>query len=113
MFHINEKDVEYRFGDSGPKYFMRGPNIGMGQALLKPGEDFGNHKHEIMDENFYVLQGQVEFIIDGKSYIGKKGDFYNIKATESHYLRNVGKEDVIVVFCLGPFSDGDKISLPL
>jgi len=49
MFHINEKDCEYRFGDSGPKYFMRGPRTAVGQARLKPGEDFGNHYHELME----------------------------------------------------------------
>ena len=25
MFMIDEKDKEYRFGDSGPKYLMKGP----------------------------------------------------------------------------------------
>ena len=24
MFVVNEKDFEYRFGDSGPKYLMKG-----------------------------------------------------------------------------------------
>jgi len=113
MYHINEKDIEYRFGDSGPKYFMRGPHAGMGQALLKPGQDFANHIHELMDESFYVIQGKIEFVIDGKSYIGEKGDFYNVKAEETHYLRNVGKEDCVVVFCIAPFKDSDKVNVPL
>ena len=25
MFMLNENDREYRFGDSGPKYLMKGP----------------------------------------------------------------------------------------
>ena len=27
MFVVNEKDFEYRFGDSGPKYLMKGPRM--------------------------------------------------------------------------------------
>jgi len=113
MFHIHEKDVEYRFGDSGPKYFMRGPNVGMGQALLKPGEDFANHCHNEMEENFFVLKGKVEFIIDGKSYIGEKGDLYNIPPKETHYLKNIGDEEALILFCLAPFKEGDKKNVPL
>lgn len=113
MFHIHEKDVAYRFGDSGPKYFMRGPSIGMGQALLKAGEDFPNHLHNDMEENFFVLKGKIEFIINSKSYIGEKGDLYSIAPKETHYLRNVGTDDAIVLFCLTPFTDGDKENIPL
>jgi quercetin dioxygenase-like cupin family protein len=112
MFHINERDCAYRFGDSGPKYFLRGPRAGMGQARLKPGEDFGNHCHEVMEENFFVLKGKVEFVVNGKSYIGEKGDLYSMKPKESHYLKNVGDDEAIILFCLAPFIDGDKVNLP-
>jgi quercetin dioxygenase-like cupin family protein len=113
MFHIHEKDVDYRFGDSGPKYFMRGPRIGIGQARLKVGEDFVNHFHNDMEEIFFMLKGKVEFVIDGKSYIGEKGDLYSIAPRETHYLKNVGDEEAIVLFCLAPFEDGDKENVPL
>ena len=33
MFVVNEKDFEYRFGDSGPKYLMKGPR--MNYALVQ------------------------------------------------------------------------------
>ncbi len=99
MFHIHEKEVEYRFGDSGPKYFMRGPRIGMGQARLKAGEDFANHFHNDMEENFFVLKGKVEFVINGKSYIGNDGgDLYSIAPKETHYLKNVGDDEAIILF---------------
>lgn len=113
MFHINQKDCAYRFGDSGPKYLMRGPRAGMGLARLKPGEDFGNHYHEAMEENFYVLKGTIEFVVDGTPYIGSPGDLYHMEPGESHYLRNVGDEESIVVFFLTPFQEGDKVNTPL
>lgn len=109
MFHIHEKDCDYRFGDSGPKYFMRGPRSGAGQARLKPGEDFGNHYHEKMEENFFVLKGKVEFVVDGVSHVGEAGDFYSMQPKESHYLRNVGDDEAVIAFFLSPFVDGDKV----
>lgn len=33
MFVVNEKDFEYQFGDSGPKYLMKGPR--MNYALVQ------------------------------------------------------------------------------
>ena len=27
MYIVNEEDKEYRFGDSGPKYLMKGPRM--------------------------------------------------------------------------------------
>ncbi len=113
MFIINESECEYRFGDSGPKYFMRGPRAGIGQARLKPGEDFANHSHEVMEESFFVIKGKVEFVVDGKSYISEKGDFLSMQPNESHYLKNVGDDEAIILFCLAPFVDGDKTNRPL
>lgn len=110
MFRIHEKDCSYRFGESGPKYFMRGPRSGAGQALLKPGEDFGNHYHEKMEENFFVLKGKIEFVINGISHISEKGDFFSIQPKESHYLKNVGDDEAVIVFFLAPFVDGDKVN---
>ena len=113
MFHIHEKDCAYRFGDSGPKYFMRGPNAAAGQARLKPGEDYENHYHEVMEENFFVLKGKVAFVVDGTTHIGEAGDFYSMQPREAHFLKNVGDGEAIIAFFLVPFVDGDKVSVPL
>ena len=77
---------------------------------MKPGEDFGNHYHEEMEENFFVLKGMVEFVINGISHIGEKGDFFSVRSMESHYLRNVGNDEAIIAFFLAPFVDGDKVN---
>ncbi len=108
MFHVHESEKEYRFGDSGPKYLMRGPRAGFGEVVLKPGQDFANHFHHVMEENFFVTEGELEFIIDGQSYIGKKGDLFHVEPEESHYLRNNGDVVAKAYFFLAPFQDGDK-----
>ena len=54
MFVVNEKDFEYRFGDSGPKYLMKGPRMNYALVQFQPGQDFQAHYHNVMEENFYM-----------------------------------------------------------
>ncbi len=54
MFVLDEKEKDYRFGDSGPKYLMKGPRSNFAVVRFNPGQDFPAHYHEIMEENFYV-----------------------------------------------------------
>ena len=68
MFVVNENDFEYRFGDSGPKYLMKGPRMNFALVRFKPGEDFDAHYHNIMEENKMrskmILQVHDELIFD-------------------------------------------------
>jgi quercetin dioxygenase-like cupin family protein len=66
-----------------------------------------------MEENFFVLKGKVEFVVDGVSHIGEQGDLYSMEPKESHYLKNVGEEEAIIAFFLTPFKEGDKVTAPL
>ena len=66
MFVINENEREYRFGDSGPKYLMKGPRSNFALVRFNPGEDFQAHYHDVMEENFYILEGKVDIVVDGK-----------------------------------------------
>ena len=40
MIKSNEAQHDYRFGDSGPKYLIRGPMCDMGVVMLQPGQSF-------------------------------------------------------------------------
>jgi len=64
MFVVNEKDFEYRFGDSGPKYLMKGPRMNYALVQFQPGQDFQAHYHNVMEENFYILEGKVDIVVD-------------------------------------------------
>lgn len=109
MFIVDEKILEYRFGDSGPKYLIRGPRINFGVVRFKPGEDFEAHYHNVMEENFYCLEGTVDIYIDGVRHTLTKGKFIHVEPKEIHYLINVSKEPVKLTFALGPYAEADKI----
>ena len=112
MLLLNENDKEYRFGDSGPKYLMRGPNIDFGIVRLKPGESFPNHLHEVIEEDFFILEGEIEFEINGEKYATlKKGDFINVSPKNSHFLTNTGDKAAKAVFVKAPYEPKDKVNV--
>lgn len=111
MYKFNEIEREYRSGDNGPKYLMKGPRASFGVVIIKAGDDFANHLHNIMEENFYILEGELEFYIDGQKLIASVGDYIHVEPNEAHYIRNMGTCDAKAVFCLAPYHDSDKIPL--
>lgn len=108
MFVFNESERQYRFKDSGPKYLLDGPRVKLGVVQLQKGEDFKAHYHKIMEENFFILEGEIEFTVEGETIICKEGDLIHIEPSEKHYLRNIYDGASKAIFCLGPAADSDK-----
>ena len=111
MFIVDEKDKEYRFGDSGPKYLMQGPRMNFALVQFKPGQDFQAHYHEVMEENFFVLEGTVTIYVDGVPHDLCAGQFIHIEPGESHYVINKSSSVVRMTAALAPFKEGDKVEV--
>ncbi|RDW15444.1 cupin domain-containing protein [Oceanobacillus chungangensis] len=111
MAIVNENEKEYRFGDSGPKYLMRGPRMNFGIVVLTPGQDFAAHYHNMMEENFYILEGELEIHIDQEIFHCKKGDFIQVEPKKVHYLINRGNTDFKAAFMLAPYQEKDKVEV--
>lgn len=109
MFIVKEQDFEYRMKDSGPKYLMKGPRMNFGLILLKPGQDMKAHHHNVMEENFYLLEGELEVTVDGKPQRLVPGDLLHCEPGESHRLYNPGATAAKLAFMLSPSTDGDKV----
>ena len=111
MFVINENEREYRFGESGPKYLMKGPRSNFALVRFKPGEDFQAHYHNIMEENFYILEGKVDIVVDGKVNNLSSGDMIHIEPGEVHYVKNAYDAPMKMVSTLAPFQEVDKVEV--
>lgn len=111
MFIVDEKDFEYRFGDSGPKYLMKGPRMNYALVQFQAGQDFQSHYHNVMEENFYILEGEVDIIVDGVKHTLKAGQFIHIEPGEVHYVINNSDSLVKMVSTLAPFMESDKIDV--
>lgn len=111
-FVVNENDFEYRFGDSGPKYLMKGPRMNYALVRFNPGQDFPAHYHNVMEENFFILEGKVDIVVDGVLHVLSVGDFIHIEPGEVHYVKNDYDEPVKMVSTLAPFMSEDKQEVP-
>ena len=106
MFIINESDREYRFGDSGPKYLMKGPRSNFALVQFQPGQDFKAHYHNVMEENFFILEGEVNIVVDGVV-----NHLIHVEPGEIHYVVNPYGKPVKMISTLAPFTDPDKVEV--
>lgn len=111
MFIVNEADREYRFGNSGPKYLMRGPRLNFAIVQFQAGEDFKAHYHNIMEENFYILEGEVDIVVDGVTHHLTAGQLIHIEPSEVHYVINNSSAPVRMISTLAPYTDPDKVEV--
>lgn len=110
MEKVNEFEKEYRGGDSGVKYLIRGPHIDWGVILLKPGERLGRHYHNEVEETFYFVEGSAKVYVDGVEYPAKQGDAFRLVAPEKHDILNDSDAPVKMVFIKYPYRPKDKVS---
>lgn len=111
MYVIDEKDSEYRFGDSGPKYLMKGPRMNFAIVQFQPGQDFKAHYHNTMEENFYIEEGEIDIVVDGKVNHLTKGQFIHIEPSEVHYCINKSNGVIRMISTLAPFVPVDKVDV--
>lgn len=111
MFFIDEKEKEYRFGDSGPKYLMKGPRSNFAVVRFNPGQDFPAHYHNVMEENFYIIEGKIDIYVEDKKFSLSKGQFIHISPKEVHYVKNNYSEPIVMVSTLAPYQEVDKIDV--
>ena len=97
MYIVNEEDKEYRFGDSGPKYLMKGPRMNFALVQFQAGQDFKAHYHNVMEENFYILEGEVDIVVDG--------------VVNHHYVVNNSGAPMKMISTLAPYTNPDKVDV--
>jgi len=108
MQKATESDTEYRNGDWGVKYLMRGPKIDWGIILLKPGQEMSEHGHRQVEETFYFIQGGGKMIVDGKPHPAAQGDAFRLEPPERHAILNDTASETRVLFIKTPYLPEDK-----
>jgi len=111
MFILNENEVDYRFGDSGPKYLMKGPNMNFAVVQFQAGQSFKAHYHNVMEEDFFILEGEVDIVVDGLVHTIKQGDFIHIGPEEVHFVINNSNAVVKMISTLAPYQEIDKVEV--
>lgn len=109
MIRVNEFELEFRKGDSGPKYLIRGPRIDWGVLVLKPGETLGQHYHNQVQETFFFLEGEPIVKVNGEDIRVKVGDAFMMEEGDKHDIINDTDRNTRMVFIKCPFDPDDKV----
>ena len=109
MERINEKEKQFRSGDSGPKYLIRGPKWEGGIVVFNPGQELGVHYHREVEETFYFLAGAGKIIIDDVEYRISPGDVFRLVPGEKHNIVNDTDKGIRAVFVKCPYLPDDKV----
>ena len=70
-------------------------------GILKPLEEVESHKHPTMEEYFFILSGEGEFIIGNQVFCVLKDDFIMIPNDIEHSLKNLNSTENFTFYYFG------------
>jgi quercetin dioxygenase-like cupin family protein len=89
----------YRFlvtgAESGGAYFAM-------EAFVPPGGGPPPHIHRNEDETFYIVEGQIDFLLGDQSVTGGPGDFVNVPRGTVHRFHNSGTAAAKMILTFSP-----------
>jgi quercetin dioxygenase-like cupin family protein len=72
------------------------------EALVPPDGGPPPHIHTREDETFYLLEGQIEFLLGEELVLAGPGDFVNVPRGTVHRFRNTGSKPARMVLTFTP-----------
>ena len=81
--------------ETGGAYFVM-------EAFVPPGGGPGPHIHTREDETFYVVEGEIEFLLGEELVVAGAGDFVNVPRGVVHRFQNVSGETARLVLTFTP-----------
>ncbi|MEV1068988.1 cupin domain-containing protein [Streptomyces sp. NPDC050263] len=76
--------------------------LGFAKAVVPPGGGPVAHAHGNEDEAFYVLDGELEFLLGERIFTVNSGDFVFVPRDTRHRFKNVGDTDATFLFMYTP-----------
>ena len=71
-------------------------------ASLPPGSFVPPHIHPTQDEFIYMLEGRLDFVLDGRDYVGTAGDLVRLPMQLPHGIFNRSEQPVKCLFWVTP-----------
>src|SRR6478672_8545535 len=89
----------YRFlatgEDTNGKYAMF-------EAIVGPGGGPPPHVHSREEEGFYIIEGEITLVIDGKTLVAKAGTFANLPVGVPHSFKNETSRPAKMLISVAP-----------
>ncbi|MBD9733868.1 cupin domain-containing protein [Streptomyces sp. H28] len=76
--------------------------LGFATAVVPPGGGPVAHAHDDAEEAFYLLDGELEFLLGARTFTVTGGDFVFVPRNTRHRFKNVGDRDATFLFMFTP-----------
>jgi quercetin dioxygenase-like cupin family protein len=80
---------------------VNGDHFCQGYVVIYPGGSVPAHEHPTV-ESYTILSGSGEMTVDGETLPVKAGDFVYIPVGLDHMLKNIGEDDMHMMFVYAP-----------
>jgi quercetin dioxygenase-like cupin family protein len=97
MHHVRQEELPFK-GSSHHFVGAEQGDVNISVFLLSalPGNGPGPHRHPY-DEVQFIREGVGTWVVDGKTFEGRAGDIFVIKAGEVHEFKNTGDVPLVQV----------------
>jgi quercetin dioxygenase-like cupin family protein len=72
------------------------------EAVVPPGNGPPPHIHSREDEAFYVLEGELVFYLEDRSFTATTGDWVTLARHSLHYFKNIGAKPARMLIMVTP-----------
>ena len=86
----------------GKSTLYESPRLLVGLNAFEPGQAHALHAHEGMDKVYHVIDGEGEFLLEGRALPMKAGDLLAAPAGVPHGVRNSSAGRLLVMVILAP-----------
>jgi quercetin dioxygenase-like cupin family protein len=94
--------AEWRADKMGKSTLYRSSRLLVGLNAFEPGQTHALHAHEGMDKVYQVIEGEGQFLLDGRELAMKAGDLLVAPTGVPHGVRNTGAGRLLVLVILAP-----------
>src|SRR5262245_64874497 len=92
----------YRADKMGKSTLYSSPHLMVGLNAFEPGQAHELHAHAGVDKLYHVLEGQGQFLLEGRELDMRAGEMLVAPAGVPHGIRNTGAERLLVLAVMAP-----------
>ncbi len=92
----------YAADKMGKSTIFESPRLLVGLNAFEPGQQHALHAHAGQDKLYYVLEGEGQFLLDGRELPMRSGDLLMAPDGVPHGIMNSGASRLLVLAALAP-----------
>jgi quercetin dioxygenase-like cupin family protein len=94
--------ADWRPDRMGKSTLFQSSRLLVGLNAFEPGQSHALHAHAGMDKLYHVLEGEGEFLLEGRELAMRAGDLLVAPEGVAHGVRNTGRGRLLLLAVLAP-----------